>query len=202
MIFWQNLVNNAVQDDLPDYYHIGVGSRAKEIIRLLVSMPENSLWDDKATSNTETMEDIFRLTFEESYREITKEQGKDPASWKWGDLHTITFYNQVMNNFPFIKSAFNRGPYPASGGNEIVNAAGWDPSNPYEIDWLPSMRMIVDLSDLSNSLTIHTTGQSGHAYHPHYIDMADLWRTIQYHPMLWDLEEIERDAESLLLFTP
>ena len=202
MIFWQNLVNNAVQDDLPDYHHIGVESRAKEIIRLLVSMPENSLWDDKATSNTETMKDIFRLTFEESYREITKEQGKDPASWKWGDLHTITFYNQVMDSFPFIKSAFNRGPYPASGGNEIVNATGWDPSNPYLIDWLPSMRMIVDLSDLSNSLTIHTTGQSGHAYHPHYIDMADLWRTIQYHPMLWDLEEIEREAESLLLLTP
>jgi len=64
------------------------------------------------------------------------------------------------------------------------------------------MRMIVDLSDLSNSLTIHTTGQSGHAYHPHYIDMADLWRTIQYHPMLWDLEKIEQEAESLLLLTP
>ena len=202
MIFWQNLVNNAVQDDLPDYHHIGVASRAKEIIRLLVKMPENSLWDNQTTSNIETMEDIFRLTFEESYREITKEQGKDPASWKWGDLHTITFYNQVMNSFPFINTAFNRGPYPAAGGNEIVNATGWDPANPYVIDWLPSMRMIVDLSDLSNSLTIHTTGQSGHAYHPHYIDMADLWRTIQYHPMLWNLENIRQEAESLLLLTP
>ncbi len=202
MVFWQNLVNNTVQDDLPDYHHVGVASSAKEIIRLLVKMPENSLWDNQTTSNIENMEDIFRLTFEESYREITKEQGKDPASWKWGDLHTITFYNQVMNSFPFINTAFNRGPYPAAGGNDIINATGWDPAIPYVIDWLPSMRMIVDLSDLSNSLTIHTTGQSGHAYHPHYIDMADLWRTIQYHPMLWDLEKIEQEAESLLLLLP
>ncbi len=202
MVFWQNLINNTAQDDLPDYYHLGVASSAKEIFRLLVTMPENSLWDNQTTSNIENMEDIFRLTFEESYREITKEQGKDPAYWKWGDLHTITFHNQVMDSFPFIKSAFNRGPYPASGGNDIINATGWDPANPYLVDWLPSMRMIVDLSDLSNSLTIHTTGQSGHAYHPHYIDMADLWRTIQYHPMLWDLEKIEQEAESLLLLTP
>jgi len=83
MIFWQNLVNNAVQDDLPDYHHIGVGSSAKEILRLLVNMPENSLWDNQTTSNIENMEDIFRLTFEASYREITKEQGKNPASWIW-----------------------------------------------------------------------------------------------------------------------
>jgi penicillin amidase len=202
MVFWQNLINNTFGDDLPDYYHIDVGSSAKEIFRQLVNLPENSLWDNQTTSNIETMEDIFRLTFEESYREITKELGKDPTSWKWGDLHTITFENQVMNSFPFIKTAFNRGPYPASGGNEIVNATGWDPSNPYVIDWLPSMRMIVDLSDLSNSLTIHTTGQSGHAYHPHYIDMADLWRTIQYHPMLWNPQRIEQEAESLLILTP
>ena len=64
------------------------------------------------------------------------------------------------------------------------------------------MRMIVDLSDLSNSLTIHAPGQSGHAYHPHYIDMAYLWRTIQYHTMLWDLENIRQEAEYLLLLTP
>ncbi|MFN2280368.1 MAG: penicillin acylase family protein, partial [Anaerolineales bacterium] len=68
--------------------------------------------------------------------------------------------------------------------------------------WLPSMRMIVDLNDLTNSLSIHTTGQSGHAYHPHYIDLADLWRKIYYHPMLWDADHIERQAESLLILRP
>ena len=202
MSFWQNMITNAVQDDLPDFYHIDVDSGAKEIFRQLVSMPNDSWWDDSSTSQTESMEDIFRLTLEESFRELQKELGKDPSTWKWGDLHTITFENQVMNSFPFINSAFNRGPYPASGGNEIVNATGWDPSAPFLIDWLPSMRMIVDLSDLSNSITVHTTGQSGHAYHPHYIDMADLWRNIQYHPMLWQFNKVQQDSESLLILTP
>jgi len=202
MTFWQNLVTNTMQDNLPDDFNVGVGSTSKEIIRQLVTQPENPWWNDSSTPERETMVDIFKLTFEESYRELKKDFGKDPTAWQWGDLHTITFENQVMSSFPFVNKFFNRGPYSAAGGNEIVNATGWDPSNPYVIDWLPSMRMIVNLNDLSNSLSIHTTGQSGHAYHSHYIDMADLWRNIYYHPMLWDIDHIKRQAESLLILNP
>ncbi len=202
MTFWQNLVTNTMQDNLPDDYHVGVGSASKEIIRQLVNQPENPWWNDISTPERETMGDIFKLTFEESYRELKKDYGKDPAAWQWGELHTITFENQVMSSFPFVNKFFDRGPFPAAGGNEIVNATGWDPDNPYAIDWLPSMRMIVNLNDLSNSLSINTTGQSGHAYHPHYIDMADLWRNIYYHPMLWEIDHIKHQAESLLILTP
>jgi len=62
--------------------------------------------------------------------------------------------------------------------------------------------MIVDLSNLSSSLSIHPTGQSGHAYHQHYIDMADMWRNIQYHPMLWDQTQVEANTESHLHLIP
>jgi penicillin amidase len=191
-----------MQDELPEYFNIGVGSAVMEIFRFLINTPDNPWWDDPSTTNQENMEDIFRITFEQSYQELKKEQGKDPQDWKWGDLHTITFENQVMDNFPIIKTAFNRGPFPSSGGNDIVNATGWDPSVPYIIDWLPSMRMIVDLSDLSNSLTINTTGQSGHAYHSNYINMADMWRTIQYHPVLWESSTIQEQAEATLILKP
>ena len=64
------------------------------------------------------------------------------------------------------------------------------------------MRMIVDLNDLNRSLTVHTTGESGHAGHPHYIDMADLWRNIQYYPMYWADNDITTNAESHLRLTP
>lgn len=202
MTFWQNLVSNTLQDNLPPDYQVGVDSRAKQIFRELVSQPNNPWWDDPSTTSREYMADIFRLTLEESYRELEKELGNEPASWQWGNLHTITFQHQVMSGFPVINQAFNQGPFPAGGGSGIVNATGWDPENPYLIDWLPSMRMIVDLNDLTNSLSIHTTGQSGHAYHPHYIDLAELWRKIYYHPMLWDANHVERQSESVLILTP
>jgi len=62
--------------------------------------------------------------------------------------------------------------------------------------------MIVDLSDLQKSFIVHTTGQSGHAYHLHYTDMVDLWRSNRYHPMLWGRIQVEASAESYLRLVP
>jgi penicillin amidase len=202
MVFWQHLTENTASDNLPGDFQIGVGSRAKEIIRQLITEPDNPWWNDTSTSELERMEDILQLTLKESYRDLVKGQGKDPSTWQWGELHTVTFLHQVMDSFPFVRNAFNRGPFQTAGGNEIVNATGWDPDNPYLVDWLPSMRMIIDLGNLDNSLSIHTTGQSGHAYHPHYIDMADLWRKIYYHPMPWNSRSIQNQAEALLILRP
>jgi penicillin amidase len=55
---------------------------------------------------------------------------------------------------------------------------------------------------LNNSVTVHTTGQSGHAYHPHYIDMAEMWANIQYYSMLWDPNEVMSQADGHLVLTP
>ncbi len=202
MAFWRNLLNLTFVDDLPEDYNVGVESSAKEIVRNLVTQPDSAWWDDANTPEVESRDDVFAAAFAAGYKEIRSLQGKDPAKWSWGELHTITFNNQVMSSFPFIKNAFNRGPYPTAGGAAIVNATGWDEAAPYVVDWLPSMRMIVDLGELTNSLGVNTTGQSGHPYHPHYIDQADLWRNIQYRPMLWAQADIEADAEGHLTFMP
>jgi penicillin amidase len=201
-VYWKHLLSATFEDDLPEIYWPSGGGVWMEIIRILVNDPSNSWWDDQSTSKVETRDDIFRLSFESAVKEIKKLKGKDPASWAWGDLHTVTFENQVMSSFPFIRNAFNRGPFPTSGGSGIVNATGWSTRSGYHVGGLPSMRMIVDLGNLNNSLTMHTTGQSGHPNHPHYIDMADPWRFIQYHPMLWDRAEIEAASEGHLRLTP
>jgi penicillin amidase len=116
----------------------------------------------------------------------------------------IYFEHQVMSNFPLINSAFNRGPFGVAGGSSIVNASNWDTAgDDYRIDGASSsFRMIVDLSDWQNSLTVFPTGQSGHAGHMHYIDMIDLWRFVQYYPMHWDLVAVESDSEGHLRLTP
>lgn len=197
-VFWRNLVEAIYADELPEFYSMGMTSRTFEVTRRLVDEPQNVWWDDVSTGEVETRGDIFRAAFAAALGEIRDRAGKNPTSWAWGDLHTITFPHQFMDSFPFLRKAFNRGAYPTSGGNSIVNATGWSADNPYVVDWLPSMRMIVDFSDLTNSLAVNTTGQSGHPYHPHYVDMADLWRNIEYHPMLWAREDVEADAEGLL----
>ena len=102
----------------------------------------------------------------------------------------------------FFNKAFNRGPFRTSGGSAIVNATAWSTQGTFEVPHLPSERVIMDLSDWQSSQSIHPTGQSGHAYHPHYIDMADPWSLIEYHTQHWDRAEIEAHAVGFLRLLP
>lgn len=207
-VFWWDLVAATFKDEnIPDDYQPAGGSRTYEIMRNLVKQPNSPWWDDKTTSDKiETRDDIFARAFAEAVKcqVCTKKFGSDISKWKWGDLHSSTFKNGTLGKSGIapIENLFNRGPFSTNGGESIVNATGWDIYDSFEVNWLPSMRMIVDLSDLDNSVTVHTTGQSGHAYHPHYIDMADLWRNIQYYPMWWDDASVTGDAEATLNLMP
>lgn len=203
--FWRHLLQNTFNDELPERYAVDGGSRWTEVMGSLTQNPGDPFWDDKSTEGAvESMDDIMMMSFEEAVAELERLLGKDPAAWRWGDLHTATFRNGTLGEagVSLIEDLFNRGPFPTGGGDSIVNATGWSVRDGYAIDWLPSMRMIVDLGDLDNSLTVHTTGQSGHAYHPHYIDMAPIWANGQYYPMWWERDSIANDSKGHLILTP
>jgi penicillin amidase len=192
------------KDDLPQEMAPSGSDRMMIVVKELVEDPNSPWWDDQTTTDkVETRDDIFRSAFEGAVAELKKELGNDPNTWQWGDIHYIVFKHEVMNNLPFIKNAFNRGPYSLSGGTAIVNANGWSvASGDYTVGGGPSERLIVDFSDFTHSLLIHPTGESGHPYHPHYIDMAEKWANIEYNPLLWDFTTIQNTAESHLRLVP
>ncbi|MES0360292.1 MAG: penicillin acylase family protein [Anaerolineales bacterium] len=203
-VFWVNLLAATFHDDLPEDYWPTGASRWFEVVANLVEQPNSSWWDNSTTDPIETRDVIFSQAYVAAVDQLKETLGDDPSQWAWGDLHTLTLTNPTLGNsdIPPIDALFNRGPYSTSGGGGIVNATGWSAVEPYQTRSLPSMRMIVDLSDLANSQTIHTTGQSGHAYHENYVDMTDLWRTIQYHPMLWEPEQVKSEDASHLQLVP
>lgn len=203
--FWWNLLMKTFSDDLPEASWPGGGSRWYQVIHNLVQQPNNPWWDDLNTEPVETRDDIFSLAFAETVDQIREEHGNNPDNWPaWGELHAATFRNGTLGESGIgpIEDLFNRGPFPTGGGESIVNATGWDVGHSFEVVSLPSMRMIVDLSDLNNSVTVHTTGQSGHAFHAHYADMAPLWAAVDYYPMLWDEQAVIDSAEGRLRLVP
>ncbi len=202
--FWKHLLADTFDNDLPGDYWPDGGDRWYEVMRQLVQQPQSPWWDIQGTPEIETRDQIFSQALGEAVSELDANLGKNPDNWKWGDLHRLVFRNQTLGESGVapIEAIFNRGPFDVSGSSSIVNATSWNTAESYEVTSLPSMRMIVDLGNLQNSLTILTTGQSGHAYQSHYVDQADLWRDIQYHPMLWDRSEVETKAEAHLQLTP
>lgn len=201
--FWKHLLQDTFNDDLPEERAPEGGSRWNQVMRNLPA--DSPWWDDQTTSEVvENRADMVIRARGEALQELEKSLGKEPAAWRWGDLHTATFRNQTLgkSGIALIESLFNRGGFPVGGSSSIVNATGWSLSKGYEVKALPSMRMIVDLSDLNNSVTVNTTGQSGHAYHSHYIDMAPLWASVQYYPMLWGREQVLQNQSEHLVLNP
>ncbi|GET41105.1 putative penicillin amidase [Microseira wollei NIES-4236] len=202
--FWKHLLADTFHDDLPKDYWPDGENRWVEVISRLVQQPNSPWWDNKKTPDIENRDRIFRQAFAEAVDELEGSFSKDPAKWRWGNLHTATFRNATLgrSGIALIAALFNRGPFSVSGGSSIVNATGWNATESFEVAWLPSMRMIVDLDNLQNSLSIHTPGQSGHAFHPHYDNMIEPWRKIQYQPFIWEPSAVQASTEARLTLTP
>jgi penicillin amidase len=202
-MFWMQLLKATFNDELPEVYWPSGNSLWYVVMGDLLADADNAWWDDVNTESIESSDIILRSAFEAAIEELRSQLGADSSKWAWGDLHAKTFIHQTMDNFPIIGSLFNRGPFPVSGGSSIVNATNWDAATgTFDVGSLPSKRSIMDLSNWENSLQINTTGQSGHAYHEHYIDLAPTWAAVQYEPMHWDRDAIEADAEAHLTLVP
>jgi penicillin amidase len=164
-----------------------------------------SLWfDDVTTPHVEARDEILLRALEEAVKELTETLGRNMNRWRWGDLHTATFENQSLgqSGIGLIEAIFNRGPVPVDGSLATVNNTGYSLSRPYVVNTVPSYRQVVDLRDFTRSVSMHTTGQSGHPYHRHYGDMIDSWRNIEYHSMLWERADVEAEAEGVLVLEP
>jgi penicillin amidase len=59
----------------------------------------------------------------------------------------------------------------------------------------PSVRVIMDVGQWSNSVAVNHPGQSGDPESPHYRDLADLWRKGEYFPLLFSRSAVEEAAE-------
>ena len=201
---WKHLLAATFHDDLPeDYWPVG-RDNFFEVLRPILSDPTSEWWDCQSTSNIEERDAILETAMIQAWNEMVSSLGSEPGEWRWGELHTSTFRNASLGQSGIapIEWLFNRGPFETSGSGDLVNATTWNAVEGYEVIALPSMRMIVDLDDLSRSRAVHTTGQSGHAFNKHYIDMADLWVVNETQPLLWERPAVEANAEGHLRLLP
>jgi penicillin amidase len=201
---WARLMEYTFHDDLPeDYWPNGAG-RWFTVVGAMLETPDDPFWDDRTTDAVEDRDAILTRAVADGYADMQEVFGDDPDEWSWGEMHLSVFRNQTLGDsgIGIVEDRFNRGPYATSGGADLVNATGWTAYEGFETTWLPSMRMLVDLGDLSRSLTTHTTGQSGHADHPHYDDMIPLWLAGEYSPMNWTRAQVDAAAEATQILKP
>lgn len=202
---WRQVLALTFHDDLPENYWPTGGGRWFEVVRGLLDEPEGPFWDDSGTVEVETRDEILREAMRLGRIELATMLGDDPQDWSWGALHIAHFENQTLGQSGIapIEWLFNRtAPARVGGSESVVNAVGWDPSESYEVNWVPSERMVVDLGDLDASTFIHTTGQSGHAFAKNYASMLEMWAAGEQGPMPFTRAAVEDLAVDILTLTP
>ena len=104
--------------------------------------------------------------------------------WNWGDLQALPLRNGSFGESGIapIEWLINRGPFPVGGGSSVVNATGWNLGDRFDTVTVPSMRMIVDLSDFDDSRWNQLTGERGRAFHTNYTDQVASWQKAELTP--------------------
>jgi penicillin amidase len=201
-VFWRNLLDGMF-GGLPESTRPVGGDRWFSVVGTLLGQPEDPWWADRATGAT-GRDAVVAAALDAAWAEASDLMGDDPEDWRWGRLHTLRLTNQTFGESGVgpIEWLFNRGPYQAGGGSAIVNANGWDATLGYEVNWVPSMRMVVDLDDFDRSTWVNLTGASGHAFHRHYDDQAELWQRGETREWPFTAREVRRAASDTLVLQP
>ncbi|WP_404771446.1 penicillin acylase family protein [Agromyces mediolanus] len=194
-VFWRTLLDGMF-GGLPEGTRPAGGDRWFGVVGTLLGEPDSSWWTNEQLG-VAGRDAMIAAALDSAWSETRSLLGSDAERWSWGELHTLTLTNQSFGESGIapIEWLFNRGPYRLGGGSAIVNAIGWDASLGYGVDWVPSMRMIVDLSDFDDSTWVNLTGASGHAFHRHYDDQAPLWQRGEQRP--WAYTPDATDAASV-----
>jgi penicillin G amidase len=118
----------------------------------------------------------------------------DHAAWQWGQTIPLTFRNRITLAFPALGSYLNVGPVPQQGTQTTVKQTTPTVG--------PSMRMVVDFSNLENSVQNITLGESGEVLSPYYRNQFEAWYHGGSFPMLFGDREVEKNSRHELVLEP
>ncbi|HTN55508.1 MAG TPA: penicillin acylase family protein [Microbacterium sp.] len=201
-VLWANLARNVFTDrEVP--LPVGDQGRLFSVMRTMLDDPSDPLWTNDSL-DVSGMNGMLALSAKQAYDELSLLQGEDVTGWNWGALHALTLTSSTFGTSGIapIEMLFNRGPYPVGGGSSVVNATGWRLGESYATTTVPSMRMVIDLSDFDASSWNHLTGASGHAFNEHYTDQTDDWAKGVQQPWPFSAKAVAKAAVDTLVLKP
>ncbi|MFJ1757429.1 penicillin acylase family protein [Kitasatospora sp. NPDC088134] len=185
------------------------GDRWTEVVRQQLANPKSSWWDyiDSNHQPQHGLDNLLAEALKDARQDLTSRLSKDISTWSWGRLHRLTLKEPTLGSDDssiasgVVRRLLDRGPYKLSGGSAAVDATGWNAAAGYEVDWIPSMRMVVDLSNFDASRWINVGGASGHAFHANYNDQTELWAKGELLPWAYGKDAVAKAGRNTLRLT-
>ena len=202
-VIWRTLLQDMFTGKVDEGAHLTGGDRAFFVVTSLLDQPDSPWWSNPIYG-TVGQDSMLRRVMTDASAEAADLMGSNPTDWQWGRIHTLELTNATFGESGIapLEWLFNRGPYELAGGSAVVNAVGWDATQGYQVDWVPSMRQVISLDNFDDSTWINLSGASGHAFHTNYTDQAPLWRDHETRPWLFTPAAINDDASNTLTLKP
>lgn len=164
----------------------------------LIGSPSSTWFADLTRGELGDRDAIASYALEDAMRDLQKRLGPTATSWRWGDLHTVSFEHPLSAAKP-LDRLFTIGPLGRPGDGYSPNNGAYSLLRPFALRSHASERQIVDLADVDASLSIIPTGQSGQPLSGHWRDQVELWARGDYKPMALSRERIG-ELEGKLIF--
>ncbi|MCE9501428.1 MAG: penicillin acylase family protein [Leptospira sp.] len=161
--------------------------------------PKSSWWDNVKTKEFERPKDVMYSALVATTSSLMGKLGTNPSHWKWGNLHKLEFVHPIGRVKP-LNLIFNAGPFPVSGGDEVVNnIKGKFSKNDHVIVSGPSMRRLIDFADPDGIQIINPLGMSGHRKSRHFQDQALMYASGKFRQIsLNQMKNQEMDNKLIL----
>ncbi|PAY11105.1 penicillin acylase family protein [Bradyrhizobium sp. UFLA03-84] len=160
--------------------------------------PDAALGSDPAAERDR----VLRDSLGEAVADVTDKLGSDVSTWRWGRLHVAQFNHALMPLADKATAAqMQVGPLAFGGAANVPRAATYRRAD-YHLISGASFRMVLDVGNWDASRTINTPGQSGDPFSGHYRDLAPLWATGQYVPLLYSRGAVEAATAEAITLTP
>jgi penicillin amidase len=195
LIYWawyRQLVHAVLADELGEDFERLAGNRTfRDAIEAMLTQPDLAWWcDDKTTADlTETCGSRADLALTRALDELQQRFGADPTRWRWGAAHQARSEHRPFSKVKVLAPWFELRT-PVGGDTFTVNVSrvGLAPDagtgERYLNEHGPSLRALYDLAEPANSRVMHSSGQSGIPWAPHYKRFVQPWAQTEDVP-LW-----------------
>jgi penicillin amidase len=202
-VLWDTLAQNIFVEGRESPAPLSDQGRLFLVVDGLLDDSASAWWTNDGIG-IDGMDEMLEQSAIEARERLVALQGDNAARWNWGGLHALPLVSDTFGSSGIapIEWLFNRGPYPVGGGSSMVNATGWDLGSSFATVTVPSMRMVVDLSDFDASRWNHLTGTSGHTFHPNYIDQSQTWQNAETTPWAFTPEAVSATTTDTLTLVP
>ena len=203
---------------------LGREAEARAFLRLVEADPQtlatydattkdSALWDDLDTPEVESRQERFVRALLDALAWLGENAGPDPAGWRWGAHHTVTFGALIPvfgkldippSDEPVFKQGFPRhGDNFAVDSSDFATAVALDGGLDFTYGHGPAQRFVVDMAPEGPKAWNALPGGAVWDHEsPHFRDEAELWRKNETHAIPYTLDEVVAAFESRTVITP